>query len=148
MHGILRSQIGPAQRKLTLAAFLVEEADPLFAAVFFVCQSFELMAREGMEGMRDPKLLGLHSTNGCSLMPLPRPQSIPKTQSAPRAEAGPKLASPCPQPVWGLPVRKSGQGRVRDRQDKVRFLSDARASPPPMLGLMTNSRTATFERST
>jgi hypothetical protein len=31
---------------------------------------------------------------------------------------------------------------------KRRFFSDARASPPPIFGLMTNSRTVTFESST
>ena len=87
MHGILRSQIGPAQRKLTLAAFLVEEADPLFTAVFFACESFELMARERMEGMRDPKLPGLHSTNGCSLMPFSPRGSIREIRSAPQSQA-------------------------------------------------------------
>src|SRR6266446_9166476 len=80
--GIFRSQIGPAQWNLTLAAFLVEETDSLFTAVFFACQSFKLAARERMKGMRDPKLLGLCSTNGCSPTPLSLPQSTPKTQSA------------------------------------------------------------------
>src|SRR5213075_2182739 len=79
-------QIGPAQWKLTLAALLIEGADPLFTAVFFACQSLELMAREGMEGMRDPKLLGLHSTNGCSLMPFSLIPSIPRTRAVPQAQ--------------------------------------------------------------
>jgi len=70
VNGIFSGQIGPAQWNLTLAAFLVEKTNSLFTAIFFACQSFELMASEGMEGMRDPKLLGLHSTNGCSLMRL------------------------------------------------------------------------------
>src|SRR6516225_3888304 len=54
-NGIFRSQIGPAQWNLTLAAFLGEEADSLFTAIFFACQNFKLMARERMKGMRDLK---------------------------------------------------------------------------------------------
>jgi hypothetical protein len=44
------------------------------------------MASEGMEGMRDPKLLGLHSTNGCSLMPLSPSESILGIRSAPQSQ--------------------------------------------------------------
>ena len=69
-NGIFRSQIGPAQRNLTLAAFLVEETDSLFTAVFFAGKSFKLAATERMKGMRDTKFLGLCSTNGCSPTPL------------------------------------------------------------------------------
>ena len=49
------------------AAFLVEETDSLFTAVFFACQSFKLAARERVKGMRDPELLGMCSMNRCSL---------------------------------------------------------------------------------
>jgi hypothetical protein len=69
VDGIFRSQIGPAQWNLTLAAFLVEETNSLFTTVFFARQSFELATRERMKGMCDPKPLGLCSTNVCSLMP-------------------------------------------------------------------------------
>jgi len=74
VNGIFPSQIGPTQWKLTLAAFLVEKADPLFTAVFFACQSFELMARERMKGMRDPKLLRVCTMNVCSLTPTSQDQ--------------------------------------------------------------------------
>jgi hypothetical protein len=90
VNGIFSGQIGPAQWNLTLAAFLVEKTNSLFTAIFFACQSFELMASEGIEGMRDPKLLGLHSTNGCSLMPLSPLPSIPEIRSVPLRVAGPK----------------------------------------------------------
>jgi hypothetical protein len=96
VNGIFSGQIGPAQWNLTLAAFLVEKTNSLFTAIFFACQSFELMASEGMEGMRDPKLLGLHSTNGCSLMPLSLIRSIPRTRSLQQAQGEPKRISPYP----------------------------------------------------
>jgi hypothetical protein len=54
-----------------LAAFLVQETDSLFTAVFFACQSFKLAARQRVKGMRDPELLGLCSMNRCSLTLLP-----------------------------------------------------------------------------
>ena len=66
-HGIFHGQIGPAQWNLTLAAFLVQETDSLFTAVFFACQSFKHAARERVKGMRDPELLGMCSMNRCSL---------------------------------------------------------------------------------
>jgi hypothetical protein len=87
VDGIFRSQIGPAQWNLTLAAFLVEETDSLFTSIFSAYQSFELSAREGMEGMRDPKLLGLHPTNGGSPMPFSPIPSIPGIRSARQAQA-------------------------------------------------------------
>jgi hypothetical protein len=37
---------------------------------------------------------------------------------------------------------------MRSRHDKRKFFSDARATPPPIIGLMINSSIATFERST
>jgi hypothetical protein len=46
-------------------------------------------------------------------------------------------------------VRKPYRSRTgHDCQDKRRFFSEARATPPPIFGLMTNSSTVTFERST
>jgi len=46
-------------------------------------------------------------------------------------------------------VRADGASlHLQDGQDKRRFFRDATASPPPILGLMTNSSTVTFESST
>jgi hypothetical protein len=92
--GIFRGKIGPVQWNLTLAAFLVEETDSLFTAVFFATQSFKLAARERMKGMRDPKLLGLCSTNGCSPTPLSLIRSTQETRSVPQVRGGPKNISP------------------------------------------------------
>jgi hypothetical protein len=62
-----------------LAAFLVQETDSLFTAVFFACQSFKLAARQRVKGMRDPELLGLCSMNRCSLTLLPITCDIPNS---------------------------------------------------------------------
>jgi hypothetical protein len=62
-----------------LAAFLVQETDSLFTAVFFACQSFKLAARQRVKGMRDPELLGLCSMNRCSLTLLPTTCDIPNS---------------------------------------------------------------------
>jgi hypothetical protein len=70
-EGFLRSQVGPVQCNLTLAAFLVEKTDSVFAAVFFAGEGFKLAARERMKGMCYPKLLGFCPTNTCSAMPFP-----------------------------------------------------------------------------
>jgi len=45
-------------------------------------------------------------------------------------------------------TRVNRQRPVYDGQDKRRFFSDARASPPPIFGLMTNSNRITFDSST
>jgi hypothetical protein len=101
--GIFRSEIGPVQWNLTLAAFLVEETDSLFTAVFFACQSFKLAARERMKGMRDPRPLGLCSTNGCSPTPLSRSPSTLKTRLAQQVQAAPKHISSSSLPVKASP---------------------------------------------
>jgi hypothetical protein len=46
------------------------------------------------------------------------------------------------------PPNSAPPRRTRNRHDKRRFFSDARATPPSIFGLMTNSSTVTFERST
>jgi hypothetical protein len=53
----------------------------------------KLAARERMKGMRDPKLPGLCSTNGCSPTPLSPPRSIRGIRFEPRLQAGPKRTS-------------------------------------------------------
>jgi hypothetical protein len=96
VDGIFRSQIGPAQWNLTLAAFLVEETNSLFTTVFFARQSFELATRERMKGMCDPKPLGLCSTNVCSLMPTSLNSSTLRIRFELQGRAGPKRISPYP----------------------------------------------------
>ena len=45
-------------------------------------------------------------------------------------------------------IAKSAARGVAFPQDKRRFFSEARATPPPISGLMTNSSTSTLSRST
>jgi hypothetical protein len=45
-------------------------------------------------------------------------------------------------------VSKRMQCAISSHQDKRRFLTEARATPPPIFGLMTNSSTVTLESST
>ena len=76
-ESVLWSQVGPAQRNLTLPAFLIEKRDSIFAAVFFATEGLKLATGQRMKGMSDPKFLGLYSTNACSAMPFPIICGIP-----------------------------------------------------------------------
>ena len=53
------------------------------------------------------------------------------------------------QIFWQAPRRCKFYDKVRAlHQDKRRFLTEARATPPPIFGLMSNSSTVTLESST
>lgn len=121
--------MSPAQWNLKLAAFLVEETDSLFTAVFFACQNFKLAARERMKGMRDPKLPGLCKANGCSPTPLSLIQSIPEIQFEPRLPAATKHISSCPQRLIPRPSVNDAS-RADSRMDKLAPLEVATPRTP------------------
>jgi hypothetical protein len=75
--GVLRPQVSPAQRNLTLPAFFIEKRNSVFTAVFFAAQSLKLTTGQRMKGMGDPKFWGFYSTNPCSAMPFPIIYGIP-----------------------------------------------------------------------
>ena len=56
-ESVSRREVGPPQRNLALAAFLVDEAHSLFAAVFFAGEDLKLTTGERVKRMRDPKRL-------------------------------------------------------------------------------------------
>jgi hypothetical protein len=74
---VLRPQVSPAQRNLTLPAFFIEKGNSVFTAVFFAAQSLKLTTGQRMKGMGDPKFLGFYSMNACSATPFPVIKCIP-----------------------------------------------------------------------
>ena len=86
-ESVLRRQVGPAQRNLTLPAFLIEKRDSVFAAVFFAAERLKLTTGQRMKGMDDSKFLGFYPTNACSATPFPNPASIPRTRTGRQARA-------------------------------------------------------------
>jgi hypothetical protein len=56
-QSVFRREVCPTQWDLALAALLVEETHPVFAAMLLTTESFKLTSGERVKGMDDPKLL-------------------------------------------------------------------------------------------
>jgi hypothetical protein len=103
---VLRPQVSPAQRNLTLPAFFIEKQDSVFAAVFFAAERLKLTTRQRMKGVGDPKFLGLYSTNACSAMPFPIICGIRDSSRYERTSARGTCAASSDQPLWLLLLRR------------------------------------------